>query len=650
MVHLIPNPGPGEPAVALGNQPVDSGALTEDSISKPEIPDLGATPPGTAGGFAERPPVFTPDPSAEVGTDQESEDGGGTDRAAAPHPAWHSQKNAKSRKIAMMISVALASVVSASILFSVLFRNRSDHVAKQDAGGSTSGIGDDVVAKVDQPDSESTGPSAVDLENGESSADPLAAQDHPLDSASESTVDVGPAIPTDSHAKQPPSENLVPPADLFPENPLLPSNPLEGLSPSDGNPMDKGNDALPDAATLKELPKEFQGLLLGLEGFDRPQFNNAAPAPKTIDQLQLDRAAKSDVDIEVAIDQPDPINMVQSLGLPTAMQAADPEGYPLNDLMLVMSQLSGVPIEIQWVSYEIVGLPIEQRVSLPNPKDWPTLEQALSQVCQASESTFDKNVQSITVRPTDERFNQAVQSLLDLSDLPTESASAVTLARLLLGQTDGDPNVVAVPKELGPTQLAALVCDAIRRIRGVPGKLSDESFSRWGGTFQKQLTAWPELESGVSGATRIQPATFVSLVRQISKMNGATCYINWDDSAKKDFKPNEKLMPKTGEGVSAADALRQILQPANLHVRVVDPRHWWIGSEASFDRFPVVVWFPETKNADNVAKQVQSILQGASMDENITGTVAVDSATQTCVAILPRYLLRQLPRLLGESP
>lgn len=652
MVQLTPSQGTVEPAMALGNQVVDSGALTEDSISKPEIPDAAMLATSPPGGFAEPPPVFTPDPGGESGENRLPDDPAMGDQGAAPPPGWHSQKTAKSRKIAMTVAVVLASVISASILFSVFVRGRSGGIAKEDQNSVAPDA--DPLKVALEGDTDDQVPEDPMMEDTSTAPEPNDASQSPA--AIESDVDVD-LVDVDDPTKvvvpenaPPATDPLVPPDDLFSNNPLLPANPLEGLMPLDDAPLNNGDSATPDAPTMKELPKALDDLFIGLKGFDRPQFNNAAPAPKTIDEIQLDRAAKPDVDMEVAIDQPDPVNMIQALGLPTAMQAADPDGYPMNDLLLVLSQLSGVPVEVEWVSFEIVGFPIERRVKLPNPKDWPTIEDALTTICEANGATFDTNQQSITIRPTDPRLNQAVQSMLDFGDLPGDSASAVSLARLLLGQTDGDPSSVATSEDLASNQLSVLVCEAIRRIRGVPGKLSDESFARWGGRFQDQVTAWPELDSGVSGAPRIQPASFVSLVRQIAKLNGATCYINWDDGAKKDLQPTEKLLPRTGEGVSAAVALRQILQPAGLHVRVVDPRHWWIGSQASFDRFPVVVWFAESENGTSVAKQLELILRGVAINDNIIGTVAVDPATQTCVAILPRYLMRQLPRLLEESP
>ena len=330
------------------------------------------------------------------------------------------------------------------------------------------------------------------------------------------------------------------------------------------------------------------------------------------------------------------------------MQAADKRGYPLNDWLLVLSELSGAPFEVEWVSMDLVGTPIGQRIKLP--KSWSTLEEGLDSVCKENGLTFDKNPFSITVRPTDERFAAAIDSLLDLSDLADGSDSAAQTARFLLGQQEGDPSKVSIPSEAGPQQLAGLVCESIRRIRGKGGKVSDKSLSRWAGPFERQVAQWPALADGVSGAERLQSSAFVTLLRQIAKQNGATCYINWQDVAMQDLSPTDDFLPDTGEGSSAASAVRSVLEPQKLHVRVVDSGHWWVGSQASFDRFPVVVWFAKADDPAAMSQRVGKILQGAAVNEDLLGAVTVDEVSNKCIAIMPRYLLRQLPRLLEQTP
>ncbi|WP_372897456.1 hypothetical protein [Stieleria sp.] len=660
MVQLAPpKTDPAGPApIAVGTHLVDSDALTEDSIGQADGPDSDAPPTPPASGFAEPPPIVTSDPTrSQPSRDPAASAEPAASQPVAPPPDWHSQKNARSRRIAMLVAVVLASVVSASVLFAVFRRSRSGTAQTQTQAQTQTP--DAAVAEAEASPSQSTPDgtaSTDDTDDGSSDGD--ADVDETAEAPTVSVADELPGNPGDAVAEvapvnsTPSNENAAPPSDLLTDSPLLSASPLDGMAPLPAAPLQTpplgdAPDPTDETGTLTELPKELQGLLNGLGGIGRPQFTETQPAPETIDEIQLDRAAEVDVDLEVALDPRDEANMRQALGLTVAMQTSDPNGYPLNDLMLLLSQLSGVPIEVEWVSFDIVGIPINSRV--PLPKGWPTVEDILTAACAATDCTFDKKARTITLRPTDEKFNQAVADLLDLSDLAPESDSAVTVARALLGQTEGDPAKVTIPTEGGPAQLAVFVCEAIRRARGAPGKLPDAIFARWGGTYDDQVNAWPKLQAGVSGPPRIQAATFAALVRQIAKLNGATCYVNWQDAARRDLNPTDKRMSRTGEGVSAAATMKQLLEPEDMLARVVDAEHWWIGSDASLDRFPVVIWFDDAAGSQETQQRVGMVLQGAAVNEQIIGAVAVDPKSQKCVAILPRFLLRQLPRMLDNA-
>lgn len=635
-----PGPANAQP-IALGKNLVDSNALTEDSISTPELPDHQPSP----GGFAEPPPVFQSDPTKTHSQEPLSGSDGSADSTVAPPPNWHSQKNAKSRKVVMSIAVVLASVLSASILFAVVSRNRSDSVAQQSPADATTESPIDSQPPRDEQDSLSDQATNLSDDAPESDLNQPADSDQQPTEPDKTLANVAEPDVTAG------TENMQPPADLLPDNPLLGSNVLEGMPVFGGDPLDpaaeSAADGSPDASKMMELPKDLQGLFDGIS-LDRPHIAPTQPAPKTIDEIQVDRAADNEVDIKVAMNRPKTVNMKQALGLSVALQATDPAGYPLNDLMLVLGQLTGVPIELEWVSFEIVGQPIDQPVKLPGK--WQTIEEILTTVCDSSQATFDKNSTSITVRPTDERLQQAIEQILDLDDIITENETAVSTVRALLGQRIGNPARVTVPTESAAMQLAVLACESIRRVRGVKGKLSDQALARWAGTYRDQVSAWQRLENGISGPSRLQPTSFVSIVRQIARINGATCYINWQDGAKRSLGPTKKKMPQTGDAISAAEALRQVLDPENMHVRVVDSSHWWAGDDATFDRFPVVVWFDGEKDPGAVKTQIESILEGASVQEEVLGSVTIDPTSSLCIAILPRYLLRQLPRLLNKGP
>ena len=170
MVQLAPpktDPAGAAP-IALGTQLVDSDALTEDSISQSNGPDSDAPPSQPAGGFAEPPPVVTSDPTrSQPSPDTAASAESTASQPAAPPPDWHSQKNARSRRIAMLVAVVLASVVSASVLFAVFRRSRSGTAQTQ----TQTETPDAAVAEVEASPSQSTPGGTPSTDDGSSDGD-----------------------------------------------------------------------------------------------------------------------------------------------------------------------------------------------------------------------------------------------------------------------------------------------------------------------------------------------------------------------------------------------------------------------------------------------------------------------------------------------
>ncbi|KAA5540662.1 hypothetical protein FYK55_19915 [Roseiconus nitratireducens] len=673
-----PQQPPVHQNVALGRDRVDSAAVTEDSIG--QLPSGEHLTGGTSPGRPEA-PVVAPPPVATAAphesTDHESTDHESTDKepsaAGLPGDAnqdagvprdWHSEKAAKSRRWAAVVAVTLASILSATILFGVLTRDRTPAPITQaapDVAESVPGAGDVDPAEADVDPSESNVSDASD--SGDDDAAVPASESPSQETADETgasqDADAQPvassesddnAAETNESPTAPGKDPEQAPAESGPRLPegLLGDNPLAGIPGLEGSPLDAGEQPDDDSATMKELPDDLRQIFSTLD-LGQPQVAPTEQAPPSIDQMDLERAATSDVTPEVAVQGIDPINMRQALGISVAFDAGNEAGYPLNDLTLVLGQVSGAPIELQWVSFDIVGFPISKPVQLP--RGWLSVEEILTALCDSIGATFEKRAGSIVLRPSDAALSQAVGEILDFSDLGDQAESAVTVARTLLGQGDeGDPSAVNVPAETGPQQLAVLVCDAIRRARRAPGKLPDPIFFRWAGTYEQQVDAWPLLAGGVSGPQRLQPVTLASLIRQTARLNSATCFVNWQDLAFQQRGPTDKVMPRTGDTVSAADAFDQAFEHTSLRVRTVDDGHWWVGSDASFDRFPVVVWFPQAADPARMAGQIGAILQQAGTEQGPVGGVTIDPASGRCIAVIPRFLLRQLPRLLQTPP
>jgi hypothetical protein len=607
----------------------------------------------------------------------------------------------------MLVLAGLAIILSLLLITAVLLRDRDEPVAsRSDAAEQTQPAREEsestaAAKSPDNTNSTATG-EAGDVPTNEPASGQVAdseVEDQP--SGSPPSVEEDPAssqrasdenADSASSGEERPGQPSLAGDPLLPRNPLLPDSPLQGLdkkSPAEPFAGDQEEDD--DVGSMTELPDDLKAMFAGLDDLTRPQVIETEPAPPTIDEFEVNRAAKDEVAPEVAVERRESINMRKALGLTVYFSTSNPEGYPFYDAMLVFAQLSEVPIEVEWVSFELAGIAINGNVQLP--PGWLSIEALLEAVCDSVDATFIKADQSLVIKPSAGRFDAAIADLLDLSDVAAPE-SAIATARRLLNQPQpeaepsdddqptnkltndqptneladeladvGAPRPAAavpteagqlpVPERLGAQQVAALVCESIRRLRGGKGKLGDAVFARWAGPYSQQVDGWSLLEGGVSGEQSLQPATLVSTVRRLARLNGKTCYVRFPDLAKQGLGPNELVMPKTGEGVSAGQAFDEFLSPANLQVRVVDQTFWWVGSQASYDRIPVVIWFDDGGQQGDgpraIADRIQAILDNAPDAPNTIGAVAVDEVSGKTIAVLPRFLAHQLPRLL-ERP
>ncbi|MEM6470336.1 MAG: hypothetical protein AAF802_12340 [Planctomycetota bacterium] len=628
--------------VALGDLSVDTGAVTEDSIAAPasdSASDL-ATTSNAAPPVFESPKFEEPPPAQRSAESFED----------APPPAnWQATGTAKTRRIASIVAASVIGLFALVVLVTVVVRGGGS--------GTQASIADpeSVDASVDADpqegvtqDTEPEDPAAdEEVTTGESTDSPEAQTETDVD-ASSGEMD---SNSTDTAADTNRTETVESiPEDLLPTNPLLPDNPLlSDMMRPDRGTAESEDDLSQDIAKLTELPPELADLFNRMSDLERAQFPNAAPPPPTIDEFEVDQAAKVQVDGERQIDAPKPINMREALGLKVALQAGNPQGYPLHDLLMRISQLSGVPIEVQWVSMDFVGVALNERVKLP--QGWLSLEEVLESVCQSTGCIYEAKPSSIEFRPNDDTFAARLAELIDLSDL--NSPQAVLSARRLLGQHDSRSDGVDVPEKLGRQQIAAFACEAIRRLNGGTGKMDDAAFRRWAGPVSEQVEGWPLLKDSPiggedSGRQLVQAASVTSLLVRFAKSKDATCFVNWSDAAKSGLRPIDHKMPHTGPDVPIAQAVDQLLEGSYLQARHVDDGSWWVGSQATYDRFPVIVWLGEDAKSDSerTRQLIRSMIEGAGAE----GSVTVDATSGQCIAILPRFLVRQVPRLLsGES-
>lgn len=613
-----PKPPP-QPPIALGRNPVDSGAVTEDSIADLNLADT--EPAGSPRGFTgdeSAPPVVAP----------------------AESPSWQSDSSARSKQVALMVVIGIGSLVSVAILVSVLMRGgKPDQVAQNDGGDSVETPSDETSPQSETAPKIDPDPGPADSPADSSALDPADA-DPGSDTESEPGNEdpaVGDATTVTSPATTEPLPTDPLPMDLLPKNPLLPENPLGPAKPPEDG------DGMPEDPTLRGLKGDLADLF---ETFTpgREQRAPNQPPPPTIEQVILEKAADANVDPDVALKPSESINMRQALGSKLWLKTSKDDGYPLNDLLLFLSHFTGAPVDVEWVSFDIVGQPINQPVKVPSRL--MSVEEVLKVVCDSINAEFEAQEDMIVVRPNTELFEAAVSDVLRFDDLGDQADSAAALARTMLRMEPIQSSEVQVPEDLGQKQLAVLVCETIRQARGVETKMPADALARWAGEYKQQLAGWQPIRQGVSGPTLVQPTSFGSLIRSTARRNSVTCFVRWRDAAMGRLTPVEEQMPFTGDEVTAEELLSTVLSSYGLIARSVDKDHWWVGSQASFDRFPVVVWFDEKGDSAKRLERIRTILATAG---DQTPAADLDPVSGACVAILPRYLLRQVPRVFGDE-
>jgi hypothetical protein len=137
------------------------------------------------------------------------------------------------------------------------------------------------------------------------------------------------------------------------------------------------------------------------------------------------------------------------------------------------------------------------------------------------------------------------------------------------------------------------------------------------------------------------PITIAGLLRRTAKRNQATCVVNWYDANRRAAAPEELVFPHAT--TDAGTTLDQTLSPFQLQVRKVDPQHWWVGTEATYDRLTAVVWTaPLGEARDTFTRRITAIMDGASSD---VFRFAIDDESDRALLLLPRYIVRQMPKI-----
>lgn len=580
MVQIEPPASPGQ--VAVGQPNVDSEAITEDAIAFDEE---------VSGDTA---------PSAPF----EGEAGPSDHPEAAPATSplqWQSERTQRSRQIALVVAVSISGLLVAVAVFSWFVQSwQSDQPGEQVA--QTQPVTPD---PVDEPDDE--------LEQLE----PVESVDPEVESVPES-----PPMAPDADA---PSETPV-----VPEVPaaIQPDIPVDMLPKS---PFDEPEEPAADEPKMQELPA-------GLEAFTEFLLQEGIPerepdliAPPTIEEVvEIEAAAEEEEEIVAA--KARKLNLRANLGVELALAAKE---YALSDLMLLIGQVTTVPIQIDWVSFDLAGMDVDSRVKVP--QGWHTVGDLLNKIAGTLGAEIQEQESLIVLTLTDATFGERLNEIADLSDF-ADSASAIQVLNEFLGG-DGDELHLGSTRE--DKQLAAFAVESLRRMRDAAPKVPDVRLSRWAQATADQPMQWPLAKVANIGEPSEAPISIAQYLRETAKRNSATCIVNWHDLNRRSVSPENLVFPHADDDPN--QALKRTLENFDIQVRQVDPQRWWVGTEPTYDLLPVVIWSMKLGDQrENFVRRISNIMSTKPGDPF---QIAVDPVSDRALLLLPRYIVRQLPKI-----
>ncbi|EKK01207.1 hypothetical protein RBSH_03446 [Rhodopirellula baltica SH28] len=657
-----PSP-PSPPRVTLGDESIGSEAMTEAGMSVDDFPTDSSDAAGDSGPLV-APPLageasFESDESGVpettgVSESVSSESAVGVD----PSELYRARRSGISKSVALWIVGSLLSVTLMAGLF-VWFRQPD-----QSAGSPAAGRGIDLDAS-DEPieSAPENGLAGSNADADSNEGDP--APDSNVDiSDANATVPDGPdAVETsaDTSSGDSSSDGMIdagipgsdgPDASGVP-NDLMPRSPLDGPAAVLGRDQPNAGPVAKPPATesapdpVMELPPEFAQfqILLEMPG-QAPDAPPMSEAP-VLEDVVLDIAAEEFVDPMLIATPPEEVNIETALKMRLAVST---KGYPLSDLILFLGEATLIPIQLDWVSMDLADVDLRQPVATDS-KGMTTIGQLLGNASRSAGLEIETEEDRLTLTIPIEMLQAKTKKMIDLEDFGNERGSAQTLLDQLNAVVDLEPR--------DALHLRCLTTESLRRLRQHEPLLSDDVMSRWSAAYVHQPTeklvddglppAWRVLSEGKTGTQLDTAIAMAGLLRRTSRINDATCVINWNDAQRRRLSPGQLVMAYAGEAgneVTAGEMLERVLDPMGLQVREVDSSHWWVGTSATYDRLPVVVRSePLGPRRDDVLHRIRESarLVGASL------AIEHDPVSDGFLAVMPRFLYRQLPKIIGPE-
>jgi len=567
--------------IAIGQSSVDSEAITQDAI-EPQ-----------------------PDQTGPV----------------SPAPLPHSRHSYGVRQIVLVAAVSVTALLIAVALFAgFVHRYRSQAVAtatEQNTATTEKEPGD-------LADDATAGAAFRDRDDTDAAGPTINASDQ-----AESALPVPPAAPVDL--------DVIDDADIPSE--LLPNSPIDletEVTPAENNSGGETESAA-NAEGLQELPPElaeYTQFLIPDGSLDKPNLQ----APPTIDEVPLRGPAEENIDSEPGRRRA--LNLRGDLGIQLAIRSG---GYPPNDLLLLIGQLTTVPIEIDWVAFDLMGVDLRREIAVP--AGGVTAEKLLTSITVAIDAKWQIQRQWLLVVPNDEPLARLVAQCTDLSDFGQHQESAAELLKDFSGPAnkpvhDDLPPAVERHQQL----LAVLASESLRRMRSVAPKVNIDAvwFRRWATNLSDPPIDWPLLSGGVAPPPIDTPISVAGLLLRIARGNQATALVNWNDLVRRGIGPETRLLPEVKN--DAAGTLHRALSPWRLQVRDAGGGYWWVGSEATYDRLPMYVWTEPLGDQRTIVEQRIESVRTTNTGNQVQA--AYDPVSDRVLLRAPRYLARQLAQIL----
>ncbi|MEM6776743.1 MAG: hypothetical protein AAF670_03735 [Planctomycetota bacterium] len=412
--------------------------------------------------------------------------------------------------------------------------------------------------------------------------------------------------------------------------------------------IDDAVDGDAESATLTEMPPELARFteLLDLPGdFDamaEPEGPNEDPP------LILDQAAREVIDPMLIATPPPNVNVDNAMKLRIAINT---DGYQLADATLMISEITAVPVQLDWVTLDLAGIDIRQPVRdlAPGFKSVGQLVDGL--VESAGALLVERSDDRLTLTVPLDRLRESTQPLTAIDAFDVDGASAQELVENIV-QVVKSRSVVTPHQQL---HFQVILMQSLRRLRGLPVQLDPDVMSRWTGPAPSLIqdseslqqdprpleTMWPILRGGESGTQLDGAITLAGCLRRTARLNDASCVINWNDAQRRKLSPAQLVMPYAGE--PAGEMLTRTLNPIGLQIRRVDDRHWWVGTEATYDQLPIIVL------GDALGPDRDLVTEALFQAAASAGTQIViehDPVSGGYLAVMPRFFYRQTPLVL----